>query len=91
MNPAEEGWQIVNRKVTGSSKLALNTATKEQAKALAEHPKLKEVGLRAEVVGRRRQRMVIYDIPIDRMTKSSKPSLPKTLGKKLRGTLLRVS
>ena len=66
VNPAEEGWQIVNRKVTGSSKLALNTATKEQAKALAEHPKLKEVGLRAEVVGRRRPRMVVYDIPMDR-------------------------
>ena len=41
VNPAEEGWQIINHKVTGSSKLALNTATKEQAKALAEHPKLK--------------------------------------------------
>ena len=50
MNPAEEGWQIITRKVTGSSKLALNTANKEQAKALAEHPKLKEVCLRAEVV-----------------------------------------
>jgi Arginine methyltransferase-interacting protein, contains RING Zn-finger len=66
VNPAEEGWQIVNRKVTGSSKLALNTATKEQAKALAEHPKLKEVGLRAEVTGRWRPRMVVYDIPMDR-------------------------
>ena len=41
VNPAENGWQIVNRKVSGNSKLALNTAIKEQAKALAEHPKLK--------------------------------------------------
>ena len=65
VNPAERGWQIVNRKVTGSSKLALNTATKKQAKALAEHRKLKEVVLRADVVGRRRPRMVVWDIPMD--------------------------
>jgi hypothetical protein len=41
VNSAEEGWQIVNRTITGSSKLAINTATMEQAKALAEYPKLK--------------------------------------------------
>ena len=58
--------QIVKRKVTRSSKLALNTASKEQAKALAERPKLKEAGLRAEVVGRQRPQMFVYDIPMDR-------------------------
>ena len=65
-NPAEEDWQIVKRKVAEGSKPALNTATKEQAKALAEHPKLKQVGLGAVVIGRLRPRMVVYDIPTDR-------------------------
>ena len=46
--------------------LAVKITTKEQAMALAEHPKLKEVELRTEVVGRQRPWMVVYDISTNR-------------------------
>ena len=92
MNPAEECRQIVNHKVTGSSKLAINTATKEQAKALAEHLKLKEVGLNAGVVGRRRPWMVAYDIPMDRPEDEILEAIiAQNFGQEVERTLLGVS
>ena len=67
-------------------------ATKEQAKALAEHPKLNDVSLRAEVVGRWRPRMVVYDIPMDRPDDEILEAIiAQNLSKKLRRTLLRIS
>jgi len=66
VDPVQEGWQIVRHRVTKSAKLALSAATEEQAKALVAHPKIREAGLHAEILGRRRPRMVVYDLPADK-------------------------
>ena len=44
----------------------MSAATEEQAKALAAHLKLREAGLQAEILGRRRPRIVVYEVSSDR-------------------------
>jgi len=56
----------MRHRVTKSAKLALRAATEEQVKALVAHLKIREAGLHAEILGRRRLLVVVYDLPADK-------------------------